>query len=634
MKRKGLKLYTLALSTALLATGCSNPSQTGSTTAAPETTTAAKPEATGATQPATTPASVPATQSTEPATTATPETERPVINDELFYETAKDEHMPVFCVGTGFIGSDKWVRFSERIETTTAVTDGMFLEIHADIKYMSGGIVGYEHEPVIEKLYSETPVDYDTAISKYKIPELAENKACYIHYYSVNSLNYIIVRDASEYRVYCSNKYLGAIPLNTHAPATTPTAEEMDLFLNSIRVQVNENTTINASELTAGHKDDSITTVPIAEAFTESFQNFTSALSKTVFENAKPGENFLVSPLSVMTCMSMAANGADNETLVQIEKVMGGNLSMVDIAPSLYSYYAFLAEKAPEVFSTANSIWINEQNSTADQIREDFLKKNISYFDAAVYRTVFDTAALSDINNWCSQKTNNMIPKLMDELSPQSAMILINALCFESYWQKPFEANDTKQGTFTDANGKELLVDRMSGSADYYLEGDDYTGFMKSYRDVPFAFAALLPKEDETAEDLLKSFSGSDYASLLTDRQAEDVYVVIPKFKFDADYLLNNSLQQLGIKDAFVSGLADFSGMTGDKSLYISKVIHKTHIELSEQGTRAAAVTAIEMRKLAFAMSEHKVVLDRPFVFMILDTQYGLPIFVGVTQTV
>ena len=112
------------------------------------------------------------------------------------------------------------------------------------------------------------------------------------------------------------------------------------------------------------------------------------------------------------------------------------------------------------------------------------------------------------------------------------------------------------------------------------------------------------------------------------------MYVVIPKFKFDADYLLNNSLQQLGIKDAFVSGLADFSGMTGDKSLYISKVIHKTHIELSEQGTRAAAVTAIEMRKLAFAMSEHKVVLDRPFVFMILDTQYGLPIFVGVTQTV
>ena len=253
MKQKGMKLYTLALSTALLATGCSNPSQTGSTTAAPETTTAApetttaKPETTGATQPATT-AGVPATQATEPATTATPETERPVINDELFYETAKDEHMPVFCVGTGFIGSDKWVRFRERIETTTAVTDGMFLEIHADIKYMSGGIVGYEHEPVIEKLYSEAPVDYDTAISKYKIPELAENKACYIHYYSVNSLNYIIVRDASEYRVYCSNKYLGAIPLNTHAPATTPTAEEMDLFLNSIRIQVPEKTTINGTD--------------------------------------------------------------------------------------------------------------------------------------------------------------------------------------------------------------------------------------------------------------------------------------------------------------------------------------------------------------------------------------------------
>ena len=168
----------------------------------------------------------------------------------------------------------------------------------------------------------------------------------------------------------------------------------------------------------------------------------------------------------------------------------------------------------------------------------------------------------------------------------------------------------------------------MAGTAEYYVSGDNYTGFMKEYRNTPVVFAALLPNEGMTADELLKSMAGSDYTAFYKNASQEQVAVNLPKFEFDAEFLLNDSMKALGMTDAFDIVNADFSGMTGDKSLYIGQAIHKTRIEVTEGGTRAAAVTAIDMR-LKAVMVQKKVILDRPFVFMILDTTQGLPIFVG-----
>ena len=629
MKRRGMKLCTLALSTALLATGCSNPAQPGTTTVAPEGTTATPattpvaPEGTTVATETTTGA--PATQATEPATTATPETERPVIYDELYTEEVKNTTFPVFCSKEAFIGTDQWVHLLNGYTSSLDVKPGTMLEVAGDVTYLSGGIAGYCHEPQVDRLESETVIDYATAIRKYKIPAIGESEYSYLHYYKEGDYIYIAARGSDGFLIYRDGLYLGMIPFRDKY-AKMPTEAEMQAFISP---QAPDYVELNANELTAGLTDESYAPGnQVSTEFIDSYKDFTARLSDVMLEASKGDKNFLVSPLSVMTCFTMATNGAANETLKQMEQALGGDLTIDEISPNLSAYLEYLSEKAPKTFSTANSLWLNENFSMSERIRDDFLKKSINYFDAAVYKTIFDDKALTDINNWVSDKTNKMIPRILDELAPDSAMILLNALYFDASWREPFFTSNTKEATFTAADGTEETAQMMGGTAEYYVSGDNFTGFMKEYRDTPFVFAALLPNEGMTADVLLKSLSGSDYTAFYKNASQEQVSVNLPKFEFDADYLLNDSMQALGMTDAFDQVKADFSGVTGDTSLYIGQAIHKTRIEVTEGGTRAAAVTAIDMR-LKGVRIQKRVVLDRPFVFMILDTTQGLPIFVG-----
>lgn len=633
MKRKGMKLCTLALSTALLATGCSNPAQPGTTTVAPEATTAAPeatttaPETTTAAPEATTASpettTAPETQATEPETTTVPETERPVNNDELYTETVKNTSFPVFCGQNAFYGTDMWNCLRDGYKSALDVKPGTMLEVTGDVTYLSGGIAGYSHEPQIDRLESETMIDYDIAIQKYKIPNLGENEYASIHYLGLNEKTYLIVRETDGFGIYRAGSFCGTLPF---ADKTTqmPSREDVVAFLDP-----GPNANTQAQELTEGLTDEAYAPGNrVSAEFIDSYKDFTARLSKVMLEASEGDKNFLVSPLSVMTCFTMATNGAANETLKQMEQALCSDLTIDEIDPNLSAYLKYLSEKAPKTFSTANSLWLNENFSMSERIRDDFLKKSINYFDAAVYKTIFDEKALTDINNWVSDKTNKMIPKILDDLAPDSAMILLNALYFDASWREPFFTSNTKEATFTAADGKEETAQMMAGTAEYYVSGDNFTGFMKEYRDTPFVFAALLPNEGMTADALLKSLSGTDYTAFYKNASKEQVSVNLPKFEFDADYLLNNSMQALGMTDAFDQVKADFSGMTGDTSLYIGQAIHKTRIEVTEGGTRAAAVTAIDMR-LKAVMIQQRVVLDRPFVFMILDTTQGLPIFVG-----
>ena len=629
MKRKGMKLCTLALSTALLATGCSNPAQPGTTTVAPEGTTATPattpvaPEGTTVATETTT--GSPATQATEPATTATPETKRPVIYDELYTEEVKNTTFPVFCSKEAFIGTDQWVHLLTGYTSSLDVKPGTMLEVAGDVTYLSGGIAGYCHEPQVDRLESETVIDYATAIRKYKIPAIGESEYSYLHYYKEGDYIYIAARGSDGFLIYRDGLYLGMIPFRDKY-AKMPTEAEMQAFISP---QAPDYVELNANELTAGLTDEAYAPGnSVSTEFLDSYKDFTAHLSKVMLEASEGNKNFLVSPLSVMTCFTMATNGAANETLKQMEQALGGDLTIDEIDPNLSAFLKYLSEKAPETFSTANSLWLNENFSMSERIRDDFLKKSINYFDAAVYKTVFDEKALADINHWVSDKTNKMIPKILDELAPDSAMILLNALYFDASWREPFFTSNTKEATFTAADGKEETAHMMAGTAEYYVSGDNYTGFMKEYRNTPFVFAALLPNEGMTADELLKSMAGSDYTAFYKNASQEQVAVNLPKFEFDAEFLLNDSMKALGMTDAFDIVNADFSGMTGDKSLYIGQAIHKTRIEVTEGGTRAAAVTAIDMR-LKAVMVQKKVILDRPFVFMILDTTQGLPIFVG-----
>jgi len=343
-------------------------------------------------------------------------------------------------------------------------------------------------------------------------------------------------------------------------------------------------------------------------------------------------ENVLLSPASILSALGMTANGAKGETLAQFETAFGLPMEALNAALS-----AVLPED-DGVFSRANAIWFNARNGLA--LDHDFLQTNADWYGAGLYSAPFDSGTCDEINRWVSDHTKGMIPKILDQVPEDALMYLVNALAFDGEWTSPYTAEDTWSGTFTREDGTAQQVDFMHGEEYAYLDGEKVTGFIKSYTGGKYAFAALLPDRGVTVEEALDSLTGESLTDLLRNVYGEEVVTALPKFTSDYDVGLEQVLPDLGITDAFDAGLADFSGMgtteDGGPNLFISRVLHKTHIEVDELGTKAAAATVVEMTEGAAAELEppKEVILDRPFIYMIYDQDSDLPLFLGTAMSI
>jgi len=350
-------------------------------------------------------------------------------------------------------------------------------------------------------------------------------------------------------------------------------------------------------------------------------------------ENFK-GENILISPVSIVSALGMVANGANNNTLAQMEQVLKSDIQGLN--DYLKAYTTYLPSNEKYKVSLANSIWIKEDESLA--INRDFLQINKDYFDANIYKAPFDESTKDDINSWVKDKTSGMIETLLEEAPPEDAvMYLINALSFDAEWAEIYEKVQIHYDKFTTENGDQEAVEFMSSAEFSYLENKTATGFMKPYKDNKYAFVALLPKENISMLDFLNSLEAEDFKSLVENKTDEKVYVKIPKFSVEYDTLLNDPLQNLGMLDAFMEDKADFTslGKSTNGNIYINRVIHKTKIDVDEKGTKAGAVTSVEMDTESAMMEEPKeVTLARPFFYMIVDREENLPLFMGCLMSV
>lgn len=373
--------------------------------------------------------------------------------------------------------------------------------------------------------------------------------------------------------------------------------------------------------------------------FRTSYSDFSINLLKSNGNTAiKNGENVLISPESVSIAMTMAGTGAGGTTKEEIYKVLGNGLSCEDYE-SMLSYMEEHLKSENVVFNSANSIWIRDDKDRI-QVKDEFLNKNKSYFDAEAYMAPFNADTTNEINGWVDVKTNHMIPKVIDDISDSSVMYIINAIAFEAEWDEEYKEEQIQDKTFTNSKGEAEDAKMLCSSENIYLSGKDATGVVKPYKGGEYAFMAILPNENINIADYVNSLDGKTLTDMYNTRTNETVITQIPKFTYDYDTLLNESLQELGINEAF-KPQADFSNMADTTSslLYIDKVIHKTHIELDEKGTKAAAVTAVVMTDSATCSLDDvappkEVILDRPFLYGIIDTNTGLPLFLGVVNTI
>ncbi len=373
------------------------------------------------------------------------------------------------------------------------------------------------------------------------------------------------------------------------------------------------------------------------EAFKKATANLAFKLMKAL-SGKEGGKNVMISPDSIITALAMTQNGAKGATLEEMLGILGAGMTLEEYNKALSGYNNMLSSLTGVKFAAANSIWI--RNTPQLQINKDFIQTNVDYYDANVFLADFDEQTVNDINNWVNDNTDGMIDKLFDEISEDHMMYLINALSFEAQWAEQYEEGQIAEDcTFTNSEGKEQKVTMLCETMNGLIKLNGGLGFSKSYEGGQYSFVALLPPEGMSVDEYLAGITGEDFLAAMRDKDYEpDLITRLPEFKYDYSTSLKEVLKELGMAGAFESD-ADFSGMCDPDlmNLWIGDVIHKTHIELDRNGTKAAAVTAVIMCGEAMAMEEPEkiyITLDRPFVYAIVDNSTNLPVFLGSVNSI
>ena len=367
------------------------------------------------------------------------------------------------------------------------------------------------------------------------------------------------------------------------------------------------------------------------------YRRFSLDLLNQTIKDAGGEGNVMVSPASVMMALDMVAAGAKGDTLKQLTDLFAKGQGPLN----QQAYAAALMDKingSKDVeFTCANAVWNNEKllgdginTRYVDYIKETFL---------AEYKAeAFGKDTADEINKWADEHTKHMISEIVKDIDPYTAMILVNAICFDGKWENEYEDYQVNTGKFTKADGSTQDVMFLSDETRDYFETDKATGFMKAYKGGEYAFLAILPKDGSiSANAFAKDFTAEDYEKFIKSASTEwDVYSKMPEFKSDFELTMNDTLKTLGAGDVFDENKADLSGIAGEPGdLFVSKVIHKTHIEVDRTGTKAAAVSAVSVEVASAEPPEFKTVnCDRPFVYAIVDVKTMTPIFIGTVNEV
>lgn len=374
-------------------------------------------------------------------------------------------------------------------------------------------------------------------------------------------------------------------------------------------------------DLTEGiSKNESASKAPDDE-FKAAASSFAAELFK---DNYSKGKTTLVSPLSVLTALALVQNGAQGNTLAQFEQALGG-LDRDTLNAYMRAYCDFLTES--DELKIANSVWTD----SSAEAKRAFLQKAVDSYSAQLFSApLSDPKTVESINSWVKKNTDGMIPKIIEKANRYAVMMLVNAIAFDAKWETPYKRSDIEKLEFTSYSGSKKKTDFMCSTENVYLKDGGTVGFMKPYKNGRFAFAALLPDENTGIDDYVASLSGDKLMKIFSSaKRGNEVNVKMPKFRAEYSAQLIDTLKKMGVKDAFDSKTADFSSLIENRDAYIATVVHKTFIEVDENGTRAAASTLVGADTMSL-MEPYSVFLNRPFVYMIVDTETNLPLFIGV----
>jgi len=344
----------------------------------------------------------------------------------------------------------------------------------------------------------------------------------------------------------------------------------------------------------------------------------------------KPEENIFLSPLSVSMALGMTMNGAVGATYDSMRIVLGfGSMTEQEINEAYKTIMTILTKADPDVlFEIANAIWIREEF----QVEDSFLEINRQFFDARAEALDFSNQTTVDyINEWVSEKTHEKIPTILDEISADVIMYLMNAIYFNGSWTREFAPENTDEKPFYLNDGGEMTIDMMSATDTLpYFETETFQAVDLPYGEGNFSMTILLPRPNEDINTLIANMDFDTWLQWIENFEKQKALINLPKFSLNFKMELNDVLKTMGMEIAFTPGLADFSHINepAGQRLFISEVLHKTFLQVDEQGTEAAAVTSVAMT-LSAAPTGIYMIVNRPFLCVIRERNSNTVLFAG-----
>jgi serpin B len=323
----------------------------------------------------------------------------------------------------------------------------------------------------------------------------------------------------------------------------------------------------------------------------------------------------------------MLLNGCNGQTYDQVRNMLGYEaLTIAEINETYRSLVAQLLDVDPDVqLALANAVWYRQdfmvKPAFLDEMNNSY-KANIEALD------FFDPSALETINNWASDNTNGRIPKVLDQIEPDAAMFLMNALYFKGTWTYQFLPGQTALAPFHPENGNIVDVDMMRNLIPVkYHSGNGVTAVELPYGRQNFSMVIILP--DNSLSEYLPDFDMTDWSNISAglDSMTEPVEaeITLPKFRFEYEKQLNDQLKSLGMIDAFKPYIADLSGIS-DAEIFVDFVKQNTFVDVNEEGTEAAAVTTVG---ISFTSLPQAFIFDKPFIFAIRERVTNTLLFIG-----
>jgi serpin B len=388
---------------------------------------------------------------------------------------------------------------------------------------------------------------------------------------------------------------------------------------------------INSCELT--NSDDNNKEIILTEKtaqLLEAENNFGFELFQNIYAAETEFENILVSPLSVSLALAMTYNGADGETKIAMEKTLKVHgLTPEEINTSYFDLINALKSLDSKVLlEIANAIYYREGFS----VEQDFVSINKNYYNAGVAALDFSSSgALKTINGWVAEQTHQKIKTILDEISPEHVMFLLNAIYFKGIWKSKFEKKNTEKRSFYLENGSTVQTDFMQQTnAVPFASNDLFTAVELSYGKGNYSMYVFLPETNKTLENIIDKLDKDHWENWMESFTETRVDIKFPKFTYEYEKTLNDALTDMGMGISF-TGAADFTGINKNGGLKIDYVKHKSFIEVNKEGTEAAAVTVVAV-ELTAAPQNVIFNVNRPFLYTITEKSTGAILFIGTVK--